>query len=144
MLSIKGISLLVVGLFILSAGLVLAQEEQALNSSDKIMHEKIEDGSAMNMCMETIASDANNRDQMLNKMMGKCSGDNEALMQMCKTMMDNPEMHSMMMKMMGGEMMKDGKMMHDGIMKDKSNSNDEGGNNSEHESHHKNDSNGDD
>lgn len=130
----KIISLFVVGLFFLSANLLLAQDEQALNSSDKIMHEKIEGGTTMNMCMETIASDANNRDQMLNKMMEKCNGDNEAMMQMCKTMMGNEEMHSMMKKMMGENMMNDGNMMHEGMMND-DNSMDKD-DNSKHEEHH--------
>jgi len=46
---------------------------------------------------------------------------------MCKMMMDNPEMHKMMMKMMHGE----GMMKHD-MMKDSSKTMDK----SEHESHH--------
>lgn len=57
-------------------------------------------------CMEKIAADSTLRVQMMNIIMERTHGNKEAMMSMCKTMMDNPEMHKTMMNMMK----KDGKM----------------------------------
>ncbi len=132
---------LVTFLFI-AIGTSYAQEEKNVEKPMMQMNKMMSDSTMMKDCMDKISSDDGMRMTMMDKMMEKCSGDDEAMMKMCKTMMDNPEMNKMMMKMMDGEMMKDGKMMHDGTMKDKSNSNDEGGSNSVHESHHKNNNDG--
>lgn len=59
----------------------------------------------MQKCMDKIAADSTMRIQM----MDQCKGDKVAMIKMCKQMMDNPEMHKMMMK---GGMMKH-KMMDD-------------------------------
>lgn len=134
---------LVTFLFI-TIGASYAQDEKEVEKPMMKMHKMMSDSTMMEGCMDKISSDDGMRMMMMDKMMKSSEGDDKAMMEMCKTMMNNPEMHSMMMKIMGGDMMKDGKMMHDGMMKDKSNSNDEGGNNSEHESHHKNNSDGND
>lgn len=132
---------LVTFLFI-TVGASYAQDEKDVEKPMMMMENMMGDSTMMKDCMDKISSDDGMRMMMMNKMMKSSEGDEKSMMEMCKTMMDNPEMHSMMMKMMGGEMMKDGKMMHDRMMKDKSNSNDEGGNNSDGKYHHKNDSNG--
>jgi len=68
----------------------------------------------MQKCMDRIAADSTMRMQMMNMMMNKCKNDKEGMMQMCKTMMDNPEMHETMMKMMDDKgTMKGGMMKHD-------------------------------
>ena len=90
----------------------------------------------MQKCMDKIAADSTMRMQMMNMMMNmmmnKCKDDKEGIMQMCKTMMDNPEMHKTMMKMMNDkDMMKDGMMKHD-MMSDSTKTK----NKSDHESHH--------
>jgi len=86
----------------------------------------------MQKCMDKIAADSTMRMQMMNMMMNKCKDDKEGMVQMCKTMMDNPEMHKTMMKMMNDKgMMKDGMMKHD-MMSDSTKTK----NKSDHESHH--------
>jgi len=133
---------LVAFLFI-AVGSSYAQEEKNVEKPVMKMNEAMSD-STMTNCMDKIASDDGSRTMMMQKMMESVEGDKMAMKEMCKTMMDNPEMKAMMKEMMGGDMMKDGKMMQDGgMMKDKSNSNDEGGSESTHESHHKDDNKGD-
>jgi len=67
----------------------------------------------MQNCMDKIAADSTMRMQMMNMMMTKCKNDKEGMMQMCKTMIDNPDMHNTMMKMMNDKgMMQDGMMKH--------------------------------
>ena len=75
--------------------------------------------------MDKIASDEHMRGMMMQKMMDQTKDDSSGMMQMCKIMIDNPGIHSMMMKMMHGE----GGMMQDSTKTM---------NKSEHESHHKN------
>jgi len=100
----------------------------------------------INNCMDKISSDEGMRSMMMQKMMDKSNGDEEGMMEMCKTMMDNPEMMKMMKKMMGenSDMMKDGdmhdKMMKEGMMQ-KDNDNSDSDNGNAHESHHKKDGN---
>jgi hypothetical protein len=126
---------LVAFLFIV-VGATYAQDEKNVEEPVMKMNDAMSD-STMTNCMDKIASDDGSRTMMMQKMMKSVEGDKMAMKEMCKTMMDNPEMKSMMKDMMGGDMMKDG-----GMMKDKSNSNDEGGSNSTHESHHKDDNKG--
>ena len=85
----------------------------------------------MQKCMDKIAADSTMRMQMMNMMMNKCKDDKEGIMQMCKTMMDNPEMHKTMMKMMHNEGMMEGGMMKHNMMNDSTKTM----NKSEHESH---------
>ena len=126
-----------IAFLLITAGASYAQEEKNVEKPMMKTKKMMSDSTMMEGCMDKISSDDGMRTMMMDKMMKSSEGDENSMMEMCKTMMDNPEMHKMMMKMMDGDMMIDGKMMHDGMMKDKSNSNDEGENNSEHESHHK-------
>lgn len=103
----------------LAAGMITnAQEKPTKKKESKMMMQDQE----MQKCMDKIAADSTMRMQM----MEKCQGDKEGMMQMCKTMMDNPEMHKTMMEMMHSDgMMKHNKMNDSTKTMDRS----------EHESH---------
>ncbi|MFQ5752971.1 MAG: hypothetical protein ACE5HI_13340 [bacterium] len=85
-------------LFIVAA---TAQEKKM----DENMHKQMmQDSTMMNMMMEHIAKDDHMRMQMMGKMMAACKSDTSKMMGMCKMMMEDKDMHGMMMKMMGGDM----------------------------------------
>jgi len=50
----------------------------------------------MQKCMDKIAADSTLRMQMMDKMMGQCKGDKEAMMQICKKMKKNMQCEGMM------------------------------------------------
>src|SRR5690606_28063698 len=91
-----------------------AQEKPTEKKEHKMMQQE-----DIEKCMDKIAADSTMRMQMMDKMMEHTKGDTSDMMEMCKMMMSNPEMHKMMMKMMHGEGMMDGMMKHD--MKDEKN-----------------------
>ncbi|HLN56707.1 MAG TPA: hypothetical protein VK207_11975 [Bacteroidales bacterium] len=76
---------------------------------------------SMQECMNQIASDSTMRNEMFTKLMDNMKGDTTAMKHMCRQMMNDPDMHEVMMKMMyqegsggmGGRMMKGGTMKHD-------------------------------
>lgn len=121
MLLKKVLFIMVIGLMLISVNTFIAQEKSAEKKSEHTMMQD-ED---MHKCMDKIASDEHMRGDMMKKMMKETEGDSTGMMQMCKMMMDNPEMMKMMMKMMHGD---SGMMKHD-MMKDSTKE-------SEHESHH--------
>ena len=130
---IKIMSLAMV-VFLTSASSVLFAQE---NTNEKKMDHAMMQEKDMSKCMDKIASDDHMRGEMMDKMMEHTKNDSSGMMQMCKMMMDNPEMHSMMKKMMSdkstdneGMIIKDKKMKH--------NKEPEGKKNSEHEEHHQN------
>lgn len=86
-----------------------AQDEKNVEKPTMKMNEAMSD-STMTNCMDKIASDDGSRKMMMQKMMKSAEGDEMAMKEMCKTMMDNPEMKAMMKEMMGGDMMKDGRI----------------------------------
>ncbi|GBD92141.1 hypothetical protein BMS3Abin04_02875 [bacterium BMS3Abin04] len=103
------------GLLFFMAATFTAQDKPSEKKADQTSMQ-------MNKCMDKIASDEHMRGEMMTKMMDQTKGDSASMMKMCKTMMDDPEMHSMMKEMMGkmmgnmdGKMMgnMDGKMMPD-------------------------------
>lgn len=100
-----------------------AQEKPTEKKEHKMMMQQDD----MQKCMDKIASDKQMRGMMMQKMMDHAKNDSTGMMQMCKMMMDNPEMHKMMMKMMQGEAMMKQDMMGDST-KTK--------NKPDHESHH--------
>ncbi len=100
------IALFVLGLFFALVPLINAQEKPTEMKESKMM---VQDND-MHKCMDKIAADSTMRMQMMNLMMTKCKDDKEGMMQMCKTMMDKPEMHKMMKNMMRGGMMQGGMM----------------------------------
>ncbi|HEX2977156.1 MAG TPA: hypothetical protein VHO68_14570 [Bacteroidales bacterium] len=56
-------------------------------------------GSLQN-CMDQIASDSTMRGQMMSRMLERMHGDSAGMQQLCRKMMDNPDMRKTMMKMM--------------------------------------------
>lgn len=113
--------------FLAAVTLTNAQEKP---SEKKDMQTMMQHDNMQN-CMDKIAADSSMRMQMMNMMMNKCKNDKEGMMQMCKTMMDNPEMHKTMMEKMHGEGMMEGGMMKHNMMNDSTKTMDK----SEHESH---------
>lgn len=131
MLTKKLAFVLFMGFVISLSGLLYAQEK---TSEKKEEHKMMQDKN-MQECMDKIASDEHMRGMMMQKMMEHVKSDSTGMMQMCKMMMDNPEMHKMMMKMMHGDkgMMGDKMMKHDMMKSDSTKAMKE----SEHEKHHK-------
>lgn len=124
--------------FLLSFSYMNAQEQQVEKKEMKMTIMQHDD---MENCMNKVAADGTMRMQMMDKMINHTKGDKEGMMQMCKMMMENPEMHTMMKEMMhkNGGMMKDGMMKNDGNMdKQDKMENSSGSTNekSDHESHH--------
>lgn len=117
------IFIIIFGLLFIAATAITAQEKSSEKKND---HSSMQKGD-VHKCMDKIASDEHMRGEMMTKMMDQMKVDSTSMMEMCKTMMDNPEMHSMMKNMMGNM---DGKMMHDSTKKM---------NESTHNAHHKND-----
>ena len=97
----------------LMAAIITKAQEKPIEMKESKMNMQDDD---MQKCMNKIAADSTMRMQMMNMMMTKCKNDKEGMMQMCKTMMDNPEMKKTMMKMMN-----DKGMMKDGMMSDSTN-----------------------
>jgi len=110
MLNKNLIAVFILGLIVTFVPSINAQEKPTEKKESNMMVQSDD----MQNCMDKIAADSTMRMQMMNMMMNKCKNDKEGMMQMCRTMMDNPEMHKMMRKMMHDEgMMKDGMMKHD-------------------------------
>lgn len=78
----------------LAIGTITNAQENPTEKNDTKMVKQYDDPQK---CMDKIAADSTMRMQMMAKMMDQCKGDKEGMMQMCKTMMNNPEMHKMMM-----------------------------------------------
>lgn len=98
------------------------QYKQEANQTDQQKHvqmaEMMQDSSMVNAMMDNIASNSHMRMMMMQKMIHHTKADSTGMMEMCKTMADDEGMHAMMMKMMGGGMMKDsGMMKHDMMQK---------------------------
>jgi len=127
MLNKNLIAVIILGLLFTIVSTINAQEKPIESKEMKMMMQD-ED---MQKCMDKIAADSSMRMQMMNMMMNKCKNDKEGMMQMCKTMIDNPEMHKTMMeKMHSGGMMEGGMMKHN-MMSDSTKTMQK----SEHESH---------
>jgi hypothetical protein len=115
MLNKNLILIFIIGLLFALTPFINAQEDLTEKKESKMTTQDDD----MQKCMNKIAADSTMRMQMMNMMITKCRDDKKGMMQMCKTMMDKPEMHGMMMKMMmdnkgtmkGGMM--DHKMMSD-------------------------------
>ena len=99
----------ILGLIFTFVSSLNAQEKPTEIKENKVMmqHDK------MQKCMDQIAADSTLRMQMMDKMMAHNKGDKDAMMKMCKKMMDNPEMHKMMLNMMQSEGMMKQDMMAD-------------------------------
>ncbi len=77
--------------------------------------ETINDSSMVNTMMDHIATNGHMRVMMMQKMIHHTKADSTGMMEMCKTMTDDKEMHGMMMKAMEGGMMKDSDTMQHGM-----------------------------
>lgn len=92
--------------FTISASLFLfivaatAQEKKMDENMHKHMMQMMQDSTMMSMMMEHIAKDDHMRGIMMNKMMAVCKSDTSKMMGMCKAMMEDNDMHPMMMKIM--------------------------------------------
>lgn len=122
--------------------IVASCQEKQKKEMDKQNHvqimEMMKDSSMTAMMMDQIASDPILRMSMMNKMMSHAKSDTSSMMDMCKTMMEDKDMHMGMMKMMEGGMMKDdGKMMHDMMHGESSDKKMDDTKKSEHEEHHR-------
>lgn len=95
----------ILGLIFTFVSSINAQEKPTEKKENKMMLQQ----DNMQKCMDQIAADSTMRMQMMDKMMTHNKGDKDAMMKMCKKMMDNPEMHKMMTDMMQSE----GIMKHD-------------------------------
>jgi hypothetical protein len=74
----------------------------------------MDDSSMVNTMMDGIAANGRMRMMMMQKMIHHTQADSAGMKQMCQSMMDDKEMHAMMMKMMGGGTAMDGTTMkHD-------------------------------
>ncbi len=124
--------IIVFGLLLGITNVLTAQNKSTEKKPD---HSSMQKGD-MHKCMDKIASDEHMKGEMMTKMMEHAKGDSTSMMKMCKTMMDNPEMHKMMMKMMQGNSKDHKGMMMEG-KKMKHNKEPEVNKTSDHEEHHK-------
>lgn len=100
--------------------IIIAQEKLVVTTESEIAQHK-----DMQKYMEIIAADSSMRKQMMNLMIGKCEGNENAMMEMGKTMMQNSEMNNALTKLKGNDtviesdIMTDKKMKGDGNSKEK-------------------------
>lgn len=97
---------------LLSSSAVFSQYKQKDYKHAQMM-EMMKDSTMMKQMMEHIASDYHMRKMMMMQMMSSVKSDSSKMMDMCKMMMEDREMHGMMKKMMGGGMMGNGMMKND-------------------------------
>jgi hypothetical protein len=110
------ISVMILFFYFLSFSVAHGQQQKQGNDENQPMGSR----SQMQKCIDAIASDSTSRMEMMSRMMEQVRGDSSGMKQMCKKMMQDPEMQKMMMNMMHGEGM--GGMMKDDMensMKDR-------------------------
>lgn len=109
-------------ILLMSGAVMNAQVNQSGSKESQGMGKGMGMGSgSMQECMNQIASDSTMRNEMFTKLMDNMKGDTTAMKHMCRKMMNDPDMHEVMMKMMtqegsggmGGRMMKGGTMKHE-------------------------------
>ncbi|MGE5419636.1 MAG: hypothetical protein ACM3UT_05590 [Chloroflexota bacterium] len=91
--------------FLMAASVMNAQVNQPVRDKESQgMGKGMGMGSgSMAECMNQIAADSTMRNEMFTKLLDKTKGDTTAMKQMCRQMMNNPDMHVMMMEMMHKE-----------------------------------------
>lgn len=114
MLNKNSFAVFILGLLFTFVSSINAQEKPIETKEMKMMMHADD----MQNCMDKIAADSTMRLKMMNMMMNKCKDDKEGMMQMGRMLMDNPEMHKMMRKMMHDKGMMDGGMMKHDMMDD--------------------------
>lgn len=87
--------------FLVFAVTGIAQEKKMDQKKQAQMMMK--DSTMLNMMMENIAKDDHLRVQMMQKMIQSAKGDQAEMAALCKAMVEDEDMHSLMMKMMGSE-----------------------------------------
>ncbi len=104
-------------IFLFVAASPQQKQQKGMNQQKHMqMMEMMQDSTMMGMMMDHIASDPHMRMMMMHKIMNEAKSDSASMMQLCKTMMDEKDIRSCMMKMQEGEKMKhDGMMQHHGM-----------------------------
>lgn len=97
---------LIAGLLVLFVA-AAAQEKKIDEKKHQQMMQMMQDSTMMNMMMEHIAENDHMRGMMMGKMMEACKSDTSKMMGICKMMMEDEDMHVIMMKMMECGEMKD-------------------------------------
>ncbi|NIR51725.1 hypothetical protein GWO43_24425 [candidate division KSB1 bacterium] len=101
----KQLTFLIMAVSLLSISQVsMAQKKPTDPTKQKQTMEMMQDSTMMSMMMEHIAKDDHMRNMMMHKMMQSVKGDEAEMMEICKAMIADQDMHSMMMKMMKGDM----------------------------------------
>ena len=88
------------------------QKIMNINKNQMQIMEMMRDSSSVNMLMDRMVSEDGMRAKLMDKIINCVHRDSTAVMQICKTIKGDKEMHSMMMKMMD-------KKDCDGMMKKK-------------------------
>jgi predicted hydrolase (HD superfamily) len=90
-----------IGIMILAVTSLPQEKQRTMNVNPNQMQimEIMRDSSSVNNIMDRMASDSGMRTKLMNKMISRVHGDSSGMMQICKMIMDNKEMHSIMMKM---------------------------------------------
>ena len=116
-LSAIAVSLMV--LFVAACEQYKQEAKQTDQQKQAQMAEMMQDSSMVNAMMDHVASNSHMRMMMMQKMIHHAKADSTGMMQMCKMMADDQEMHAMMMKMMGHGTMTNGGTMKHGKMQKK-------------------------
>jgi hypothetical protein len=95
-------SVIITSLLVLSVT-GIAQEKKMDQKKQAPMMEMMKDSTMMNRMMENIAKDDHMRMQMMQKMIQSAKGDQAKMTGLCKAMVEDEDMHSLMMKIMGSE-----------------------------------------
>lgn len=88
------VTITIVTIFLSTFMITYAQEKKEEVEDLNVQSENVE------KYMEVIASDSAMRIEMMNLIIEKCQGNDEALIGIGKTIIRNPEMHNMMKKML--------------------------------------------
>ena len=76
------------------------QKTMNINPNQMQIMEMMRDSSSVNMLMDRMVSDDGMRAKLMDKIINRVHSDSSAVMQICKTIKGDKEMHTMMMKMM--------------------------------------------
>jgi len=99
--------LVIIAVFIMMLPVTtLPQEKKRImnvNPYQMQIMEIMRDSSSVNNIMDRIASDSGMRIKLMDKIINRIHRDSSAVMELCKMIKDDKEMHSIMMKMMQQE-----------------------------------------
>lgn len=106
------VTITIVTIFLSTFMITYAQEKKEEVEDLNVQSENVE------KYMEVIASDSAMRIEMMNLIIEKCQGNEEALIGIGKTIIRNPEMHNMMKKMLKNDKNIKSRTKTDGISKE--------------------------